>query len=161
MSTTLTAAVLTVSDSSFVGERADSSGPAVAQALLAAGFTLVAQEIVPDELGQIAAAILQLSELARLVITTGGTGIAPRDVTPEATRGVCTRLVEGIPELMRAEGLKKTPFAVLTRGVCGVIGTSLVLNLPGSPKGAVESLTAVQHLLPHCLSLIAGDTRHE
>ncbi len=156
----LTAAVLTVSDSSFTGTRRDAGGPAVAAALTAAGFTVVAHQVVPDAQGQIAAAILQLADVARLVVTTGGTGLAPRDVTPEATRSVCSRLVEGIPELMRAEGLKHTPFAVLTRGLCGVLGTSLVLNLPGSPKGAVESLAAVQHLLPHCLNLVAGDTRH-
>lgn len=160
MTERFTAAVLTVSDSSFTGARADAGGPAVAEALAAAGFAVVARDVVPDEAGRIAAAILQLMDVARLVVTTGGTGIAPRDVTPEATRSVCTRLVEGIPELMRAEGLKQTPFAVLTRGVCGVRGTSLVLNLPGNPKGAVASLQSVQHLLPHCLKLIAGETGH-
>ena len=103
---------------------------------------------------------MELSGKARLIATTGGTGIAPRDVTPEATRAVCERLVDGIPERMRAEGVKKTPRAVLSRGVCGIRGRTLVLNLPGSPKGAVESLSAVIDLLPHMLDLIAGKTEH-
>jgi molybdenum cofactor synthesis domain-containing protein len=95
-----------------------------------------------------------------LGVTTGGTGIAPRDVTPEATVAVCDRLVEGIAERMRFEGVRKTRFAVLSRAVCGVRGTSLILNLPGSPTGAVESLEAVIDLLPHALELIAGQTAH-
>jgi molybdenum cofactor synthesis domain-containing protein len=94
------------------------------------------------------------------VVTTGGTGIAPRDVTPEATRAVCDRLLDGVAERMRSEGAKKTQFAVLSRGVCGVRGTSLVLNLPGSPAGAVESLEAVIELLPHAIGLLCGHTEH-
>ena len=96
----------------------------------------------------------------RLVATTGGTGIAARDVTPEATRAVCDRLIEGIPERMRAEGAKKTPKAALSRAVCGVRGTSLILNLPGSPAGAVESLQAVIDVLPHAIQILAGRTEH-
>jgi len=94
------------------------------------------------------------------VVTTGGTGIAERDVTPEATRAVCSRLIEGIPEKIRADGLAKTPFAVLSRGLCGVRGRSLILNLPGSPKGAVESLQSVMGILPHAIDLLAGKTGH-
>ena len=138
-----TAAVLTVSDSCSRGERADASGPAVADALRAKNFQVVATEVVPDEVAAIQKALAWMVGEARLVVTTGGTGIAPRDVTPEATRTVCERLLEGVAERMRAEGSKKTPLAALSRGVCGVRDKSIILNVPGSPKGAVESLEAV------------------
>jgi molybdopterin adenylyltransferase len=156
-----TAAVLTVSDSSSRGERTDAGGPAVAAALEKHGFQVVAREIVPDEQYPICAALIQLSRKARLVCTTGGTGIAPRDVTPEATRAVCDRLLEGIAERMRAEGVKKTKFAVLSRAVCGVRGKSVILNLPGKPTGAVESLDSVIDLIPHVLQLLSGNTAHD
>jgi molybdenum cofactor synthesis domain-containing protein len=155
-----TAAVLTVSDSSFRGERADVSGPAVAELLKEKNFTVISIQVVPDEQLEIQNAITALCGEVRLIVTTGGTGIAPRDVTPEATHAVCERLIEGIPERMRAEGVKKTPRAVLSRGVCGIRGQSLVLNLPGSPKGAAESLAAVIELLPHMLDLISGKSEH-
>ena len=155
-----TAAVLTVSDSSSRGERQDLSGPALSAVLKKNKFIVIASEIVPDEQPAIQNAILRLAERARLVVTTGGTGIAQRDVTPEATRAVCHRLLEGVAERMRWEGAKKTPFAALSRGVCGIHGGSIVLNVPGSPKGAVESLEAVINLLPHALQLLSGNTRH-
>ena len=155
-----TAAVLTVSDSCARGERADLSGLAVAEALRKRKFSIVGTEIVSDEQSAIQKAILYWTVEARLVVTTGGTGIAERDVTPEATRSVCERLLEGVAERMRSEGAKKTPFAALSRGVCGVRGRVLILNLPGSPKGAVESLESVVELLPHALQLLSGDTRH-
>jgi len=155
-----TAAVLTVSDSSARGERTDISGPVTADLLRQNGFDVTRQEIVSDEQGAIEEALVRLSEQAHLVVTTGGTGIAARDVTPEATRTVCSKLIEGIPERMRAEGASRTPFAMLSRGVCGVRGRSLILNLPGSPRGAVESLCAVLHLLPHAIDLLAGKTGH-
>jgi molybdopterin adenylyltransferase len=155
-----TAAVLTVSDSCARSERADVSGPAVVEALRERKFSIVGTEIVFDEQSAIEKAILAWTAEARLVVTTGGTGIAERDVTPEATRRVCERLLEGVAERMRFEGAKKTPFAALSRGVCGVRGKTLILNLPGSPTGAVESLSSVVDLLPHALQLLNGDTEH-
>ncbi|HEV2717914.1 MAG TPA: MogA/MoaB family molybdenum cofactor biosynthesis protein [Terriglobales bacterium] len=156
----LTAAVLTVSDSCARGERADVSGPAVVEALKKRKFSIVAAEIVADDQSAIQKSLLRLATDARLVVTTGGTGIAERDVTPEATKAICDRLLEGVSERMRAEGAKKTPFAALSRAVCGVHRKSLILNLPGSPRGAVESLDAVVDLLPHALQLLSGKTDH-
>jgi molybdenum cofactor synthesis domain-containing protein len=156
----VTAAVVTVSDSCSRGEKVDLSGPAVAEALERRGFRITGRALVADERRLIQEKLIELCATVRLVVTTGGTGIAPRDVTPEATRAVCERLIEGIAEQMRAEGMRKTRFAALSRAVCGVRGTSLILNLPGSPSGAVESLEAVIDLLPHALELIAGKTEH-
>jgi molybdopterin adenylyltransferase len=155
-----TATVLTISDSCARGERADLSGPAVAAVLRRRNFSLVGTEIIPDEQPVIEKAMVRWAGESRLVVTTGGTGIAKRDVTPEATRQVCARLLEGVPERMRLEGAKKTPFAALSRGVCGVRGESLILNLPGSPVAAVESLESVIDLLPHALQLLGGKTDH-
>jgi molybdopterin adenylyltransferase len=155
------AAVVTVSDSSSRGERADLGGPAVAAALEKRNFRIVAREIVPDEESAIREALIRLSEQARFVVTTGGTGIAPRDVTPEATRAVCDRLIEGVAERMRSEGAKATKFAALSRAVCGVRGQSVILNLPGKPAGAIECLEAVADLIPHILQLLSGNTGHE
>jgi molybdopterin adenylyltransferase len=155
-----TAAVLTVSDSCARGEKKDLSGPAVSEALEKRGFRVVARGIIPDERETIQQKLIETCRSARLVVTTGGTGIAPRDVTPEATRAVCERLVEGIAEHMRSAGMRKTRFAALGRGLCGVRETSLILNLPGNPAGAMESLEAVVDLLPHALDLIAGKTEH-
>ena len=157
---TLTAAVLTISDSAFRKTREDLSGPRLQQVLKDVGFEIKLSKVLPDEAQQIAAAVRTAATQARFVVTTGGTGIAARDVTPEATQRVCERLLDGVAELMRAEGLKQTPFAALSRGVCGTIGTSIVLNLPGNPAGAEQSLKTVLPLISHALDLLAGKTEH-
>jgi molybdenum cofactor synthesis domain-containing protein len=153
--------VITVSDGCSRGEREDLSGPALARTLDAHGFQTVSRATVPDEQRVIEDAIRGAAGVARLVVTTGGTGIALRDVTPEATRAVCNRLLEGVAELMRAEGRRETPMATLSRALCGTLGTSLVLNVPGSPAGAVSSLLAALPVLPHALDLLAGRTEHD
>lgn len=155
-----TASVITVSDSCARGERVDLSGPAVVNLLNQSGFHVVATQIVPDDSMQIQNALLHFAPKVRLIVTTGGTGIAPHDVTPEATEAICDRVIDGIAEHMRWEGAKKTPFAALSRAVCGVYERTLILNLPGSPRGAVESLKAVIEVLPHALNLLEGKTEH-
>jgi molybdopterin adenylyltransferase len=155
------AAVITVSDSAARAEREDVSGPAVAQRLQSSGYAISHQVIVPDEVARIQQAMADaVSGGANLIVTAGGTGIAIRDVTPEATIQFCERLLPGIPELMRREGAAQTPLAALSRGVCGTRGQSLILNLPGSPRGALDSLRIALPLIPHALSLLAGETAH-
>jgi len=155
-----TAAVITVSDSCARGEREDLSGPAVAELLQKLHFKIAARDVVPDDSIRIQNLLIRLAREVQFVVTTGGTGIAARDVTPEATIAVCDRLLDGVAERMRSEGAKKTPFAALSRGVCGVRGQALILNLPGSPAGAVESLEAVAGLIPHAIELLSGKTEH-
>ncbi len=154
------AVVITVSDRCSRGEFEDLSGPAIVQELESEGFEVEVPVVVPDEREAIEDAIRAAARRARLVVTTGGTGLAPRDVTPEATQAVCDRLIPGLPELMRFEGRQRTYRAPLSRGVCGTIGATLVLNLPGKPSGAVASLRTVAPLLPHALELLAGETEH-
>jgi molybdenum cofactor biosynthesis protein B len=154
------AAVLTVSDGVSHGTREDRSGDALAE-LLAGEGSEVERRIVPDERDAIAAAIVELAAGARLVLTTGGTGVAPRDVTPEATASVLERPVPGIVEAIRADSIAKTPHALLSRGVAGVRGTTLVVNLPGSTGGCRDGYAVLRPALPHALELLAGeDTAH-
>ena len=154
------AVVLTISDSRTRGERPDTSGPAVAASLHAAGFLVDGPHLVPDEQPEIEAALRNYAAHAALVVTTGGTGIAPRDVTPEATRAVCDRILDGFAERMRAAGAHRTPLAALSRAISGTCGRALIVNLPGSPEGAVTSLEAVLDLIPHALLLLSGDDAH-
>ena len=156
------AAVLTISDSSAAGTRADRSGPAVRERLEQLGWKVPVLEVIPDEQDQIARRLAVLADGGRVsaIFTTGGTGVAPRDVTPEATRSILNREIPGLAELMRARGREFTPMAALSRAVVGTRGTVLIVNLPGSPKGAVESLYAIVELAPHVLDLLRGRNEH-
>ena len=156
-----TAAVVTASDRCSAGTQDDRSGPAVRAILEAEGARVLEALVSPDELSTLAGHLRALvAARIALIVTTGGTGLGPRDNTPEATLAVCGRLIPGLPELLRQQGTQQTPFAVLSRGVCGIAESSLILNLPGSPAGAQSGLRTLLPLLPHALDLIAGQTDH-
>lgn len=156
------AAVLTISDSTFAGHRVDASGPAVKARLEKWGWEVAVAEVLPDERECITARLRSLAHAGDVsaIFTTGGTGIAARDVTPEATRAALDREIPGLAERMRSEGSRQTPMAALSRAVAGIAGRVLIVNLPGSPRGAVQSLDAIVELVPHVLDLLAGATSH-
>jgi molybdopterin adenylyltransferase len=155
-------AILTISDTVSRGERPDRSGPAVRERCAKLRWKIVIEEILPDDQAKLSAGLARLADAGDVdaILTTGGTGLGPRDVTPEATKEICEKLVPGLSELMRERGRQSTPRAVLSRAVVGVRGSVLIVNLPGSPKGAVESLDAVADLLPHAVEVLRG-ARHD
>jgi len=153
------AAVITVSDRSSRGEREDKSGPALKRVLLKHGFEVTRYNIVPDEINAIKDALMSCVETCRLVVTTGGTGVAPRDVTPEATRKVIEKEIPGFGELMRAVSYTKTRTAIISRALAGSVGAALIVNVPGSEKAAVECIEAVMPAIPHALKLLSGGVR--
>lgn len=153
------AGVITASTKGARGERADESGPAMRDALVAAGIEVVSMELVPDGVERIATAIrAAIAAGANVVLTTGGTGLSPSDVTPEATRTVIEREVPGIAEALRARALEKTAHGMLSRGIAGSVGPTLVVNLPGSPRAVRESLEVLIPVLPHAVELLAGES---
>ena len=155
-------AILTVSDSAHAGTRADVSGPELRRFCEEQGWQVTETAVVPDEDAAIAERMAHWADSgsAALILSTGGTGVSPRDVTPEATRQVLDREIPGLSELMRVRGLEQTKFSVLSRALAGSRKRSLIVNTPGSPKGAIFSLTAIRDLIPHVLQLLAGDTEH-
>jgi molybdenum cofactor synthesis domain-containing protein len=156
------AAVITISDSVSAGARTDRSGPAVRDRLEQLGWKVSVTEVIADELDEISQRLATLADGGQVaaIFTTGGTGLAQRDITPEATRAVLHREIPGFGELMRTRGRESTPLAVLSRSLAGTRGRVLIVNLPGSPKGAVESLDAIVELVPHVLDLLQGQTEH-
>lgn len=158
----ITVAIITISDSSMAGTREDLSGPALQKRCEELGWTVAERVLTNDDEDAIAAILADHADryTASLILTTGGTGVAARDVTPEATRRVLDREIPGIAELMRLEGRAQTKFAVLSRGLAGSRKRSLIVNLPGSPKGALHSLNVIAELAPHVVELIQGRTEH-
>jgi len=155
--------LLTLSDRSSKGEREDSSGPALAHLIQSQGWSVAKQQILPDEESAIRTVLTEWSDGGEVdvILTTGGTGFAPRDVTPEATKSIIQKEAPGLAETMRAESLKKTPHAMLSRAVAGIRGKTLIVNLPGSPKGAVENLQIILSVLPHAVQLLKDDPEAE
>ena len=157
------AGVVTVSDKGYAGEREDASGPLLADLVRQMGAEVVRQAIVPDEREQIERVLVELADEAHLdlVLTTGGTGPAPRDVTPEATRAVIEREMPGLAEVLRFAGYSRTPLAVISRGVAGIRGGTLIVNLPGSPRAVREGMETLSPILPHAIKMLRGvDTEH-
>lgn len=155
--------ILTLSDRSATGERADASGPALADLIRAQGWSVTKQAILPDDESAIRATLTEWADSGTVdvILTSGGTGFAPRDITPEATRAIIEREAPGLVETMRAESLKKTPHAMLSRAVAGIRKRTLIINLPGSPKGAVENLQTILPVLPHAVQLLTDDPNSE
>ena len=153
------AGILTISDKGARQEREDASGPAVSELLSAIGAVIEKYEIIPDEVEIIKGKLVEYADFLHLdiVVTTGGTGVAPRDVTPDATRMVIEKEIPGMAEAMRTESLKKTPHAVISRAIAGIRGRTLMINLPGSPRGATENLCAILSAIPHAVAKIQGD----
>ena len=156
-------AVITVSDSAVAGTREDLSGPALVERVTRLGWQIARTKLVIDEVGEIAAAMTELADSVEIdvILSTGGTGLGPRDVTPEAARSLATREVPGFGEVMRAKGRTSTPMASLSRSGAYTRGATLIVTLPGSPRGAVESLEAVMDLIPHAVNLLHGRTEHD
>ncbi|UFS69196.1 MogA/MoaB family molybdenum cofactor biosynthesis protein [Geomonas sp. RF6] len=152
-------AILTLSDKGSRGERVDSSGPALEKYLEERGVTTVRSAVIPDEAALISRTLKEWADgdVADIILTTGGTGVSPRDVTPDATVEVLDRVIPGFGEVMRAKSLQKTPHAMISRAVAGIRGNTLIINLPGSPKGAIENLDAVWAAVPHAVAKIQGD----
>jgi len=155
--------ILTLSDRSARGQRPDASGPALANLIRAQGWQVAAEQILPDDENSIRAGLIEWADSGALdlILTTGGTGFAPRDVTPEATRAVIQREAPGLAEAMRAESLQKTKHAMLSRALAGIRGRTLIINLPGSPKGALENLQTILPVLPHAIQLLTDDPESE
>jgi molybdopterin adenylyltransferase len=155
-------AILTISDSASSGKRPDKSGPAVRERCVKLGWQIAGEEKLADDAAQISEmlSVLAASGKADLILTTGGTGLGPRDVTPEATSAICEKIVPGLGEVMRERGRQSTPRAALSRAVAGICNGTLIVNLPGSPKGAVESLDVIADLLPHAVEVLRG-ARHD
>jgi len=155
------AGIITVSDKGSQGKREDKSGPVIAELLAGAAVAIKRTMIIPDEIDQIAQAIVQFADVEKLdlILTTGGTGVSPRDLTPDATLKVLDKEIPGMAEAMRASSMKVTPHAMISRAVAGIRGRSLIINLPGSPKGAKENLSVVMPALTHTMEKIQGDER--
>jgi len=152
-------AILTLSDKGSKGERDDASGPAIEKIIQKIDASVISYEVIPDDKGRIKRKLISLSKKSDLILTTGGTGVSPRDVTPDATREVIDYEIPGIAEAMRMKGLKKTPFAMISRAVAGVRGITLIINLPGSPKAVKENLSVILPVLSHTIEKLHGSTK--
>ena len=163
MSEPLRCAIITISDRAFSGQRPDLSGPALKEQIESLGWTLVLKKLVPDEMTEIQACLQMIidSDAADVIFTTGGTGCSPRDVTPEASLAVIEKSVPGLAEVMRMESIKQNPHGILSRGVAGISRSTLIINLPGSPKGAMENLMVIAAVLPHAVALIHSSSDAE